>query len=221
MIQINLLPKELRKAEPTPWPKLLGLLVSLILILGVGLLMMYYRYTILPTVMDQRQRAEEETKGLEARAKEADSLEKEIKDFETREKTILQIRQTRWLWSKKLDQIIDMIPSYVQINSLVIKEARSGARGKEEEGPGIEMECLSQGTDERNIAKFRRKIMTSPFWEDVLDMPEWPYSVGSSAGKEKETCLKFRAVFTLRAKKPPPAQPPKAPAAPPRPPAPS
>ena len=62
MIQINLLPKELRRAEPTPWPKLLGLLVSLIVILGVGLMWFYVRFNQLPVVLEECNRLKTQVK---------------------------------------------------------------------------------------------------------------------------------------------------------------
>jgi len=193
MIQINLLPKELRRSEPTPWPKLLGLLASLIIILTVGLVMIYYRFNVLPTVLLERDRTKEEMKGLQERAKEADDLEKEIKDFEMREKTILQIRKDRWVWAKKLDQIVDIVPSYIQLESLNIRATAARRRSKDL-GPTIEMDCLSKGSDERNIAKFRRRIINSPLWEDINEMPEWPYSLEYVDDKP---VLKFTAVLVL------------------------
>ncbi|MEW6355951.1 MAG: hypothetical protein AB1696_06490 [Planctomycetota bacterium] len=196
MIQINLLPKELRRSEPTPWPKLLALLASLVVILSVGLIMIYYRFNVLPMVLLERDRAKEEMQGLMARAKEADDLEKEIKDFEVREKTILEIRKARWLWAKKLDQLVDLIPPYIQVESLGIRETQS-RRKTQELGPTLEMDCLSGGTDERNIAKFRRKIISSPLWEDINEMPEWPFSLEYV---DDQPVLKFKAVLVLWAK---------------------
>ncbi|NOZ23613.1 MAG: hypothetical protein GXP25_21260 [Planctomycetes bacterium] len=196
MIQINLLPKELRRSEPTPWPKLLALLASLIVILSVGLIMIYYRFNVLPTVLLERDSTKEEMQGLQERAKEADELEKEIKDFEMREKTILEIRRDRWLWAKKLDQIVDIVPAYIQLESLSVKETQ-GRRRNQDMGPTIEMDCLSKSADERNIAKFRRRIINSPLWEDINDMPEWPYALEYVDDKP---VLKFKAVLVLWAK---------------------
>lgn len=199
MIQINLLPKELRKAEPTPWPKLLALLISLIVILSAGLLMIYYRFNVLPQVLEERRIAEEEKTGLQKRAQEADELDDRIKNHELHEKTILEIRQTRWLWSKKLDQIVDIIPEYIQITSLDIKESKSaGKSSKDVKGPTIEMACLSEGSNERNLADFRRKIISSTLWEDVQDMPEWNYQLNTT--KEGQTTLSFKAVLVLKPK---------------------
>ena len=52
MIEINVLPAELRPSEPTPWPKMLALLGVGLLLLGQGLIFVWYHFNYNPTLRD-------------------------------------------------------------------------------------------------------------------------------------------------------------------------
>jgi hypothetical protein len=149
----------------------------------------------LPPVLDERRRMGEEMEAVEAEAKEAEDLEARIAELELDRKTIEDIFASRWLWAEKLSQVIDVIPHYVQISSLAVVPRRSGGRGMGT-GPEIIMDCICAGDQESNIARYGHRPLRGPFWDDVLDMPEWSYTVDHVDGIGP--VLKFRARFVLK-----------------------
>ena len=168
-----------------------------VVIFIVGAITIHIRCGVLFETLAERDALLAEMTTLEEQAKEADRYEAEIKDFEEREAEILRIRDSRWLWAKKLDQIVDFIPRYISLESLKVTEAPAG-RKDPNTGPTIEMDCISEGADERNISKYHhKKITNSLLWEDIERMPEWPYQLVYIDGKPY---LKFKAVLVLWAK---------------------
>ena len=109
MIRINLLPEEFRRKERSSW-KVLGMTVFGALLVSCSLgYFAYAWFGVLAKVQHQREVVEETLSTKQRRAQYSDALEKEKKNFMAREKTIKNIRTRRVLWTKKLDQFVDVI----------------------------------------------------------------------------------------------------------------
>jgi len=203
MIRINLLPKELQRVKPTPWPKLLGLFLAMALILAVALIYVYYHFNLLPRVVDRERQLAEQSQGLMERAEEADRLRAEISDFELREKTIKEIRSTRYMWSKKFDQLLDIIPADMWLTALAVTEPRQRT-GTTATGPTMQMDCMLLGTEKDKIADFRRGVINHPIYKDVAEFPEFAWSVvlSGNPADPAEQAMKFKADLILKSKMP-------------------
>jgi len=197
MIEINVLPAELRPSEPTPWPKMLALLCVGLLLLGEGLVYVWYHFNCNPTLRDEQQRLEDDRKAKEALAKRADDLHAEIDDYKLRARTIVQIRQARTLWAKKLDQIIDVVPDYVWLTGITVTEGMAGRKAK---GSVITLSCYSLGSDEKRLSAFLRTIKTHPVGREIANISDPSYTLTEVAGegKNKVDALKFNLVIELK-----------------------
>ncbi|MBU0755018.1 MAG: hypothetical protein KJ645_07740 [Planctomycetes bacterium] len=109
MLKINLLPQDYREAERKP----LGsyLLMTLCTILAVSSLgcAAYMYFGFLKEAEMARDIAKEKYDSLAPMAKYADDLTTEKQEYMKRSKVIKEIEHARILWTKKLDQLLDVI----------------------------------------------------------------------------------------------------------------
>jgi Tfp pilus assembly protein PilN len=201
MIEINLLPAELRPTQPTPVPKLLALLGAGLFLLAEGLLLVYFHFNLNPAAQDRLKEIQAELKAKLDQAAKADALHAEIDDFKLRAKTIIQIRQARTLWAKKLDQIIDIVPDYVWLSAITVTE---GQGGKKPTGATITLSCLSMSSDEKRISSFLRGIKSHPVGKEIASISDPSYTLTeiTTPTKEKLDALKFNLVIELKPRTP-------------------
>ncbi len=108
MIKINLLPQEYRKKERTSFKVFGSLLLSLIVVCASFVYFGHVYLNEFKVIEAKRVSKEEKLKNLEVWAKRDDALVSERKEYEKRSKTIQKIANSRLLWTKTLDQFIDI-----------------------------------------------------------------------------------------------------------------
>jgi hypothetical protein len=109
MIQINLLPEAYRLKARTPFKVMLSVTGSVSL---VGCLVAYWAWLALgigAEVESQRSVAQMEMDGLTPQVNYFNSLDAETKVYASREKTLAEITSNRILWTKKVDELIDVV----------------------------------------------------------------------------------------------------------------
>ncbi len=109
MITINLLPPEYRKVEGTPIARFVATTVGVLVIACAAGAWGYVHFALLDKARDERTLKEDELKSLKDQAERSQALLREFKEYERRRKTIEQIGASRILWSKKLDELADII----------------------------------------------------------------------------------------------------------------
>lgn len=156
MIEINLLPAEMRKVDRTSLRRLLCLVTAAVLVSGsiIGLAMSAKRYT---GEKARRTTLTQEVARLEPVAKEYDVLSAEVQEIETRISTISDIKSTRLRWGMKLDQLYAILPDYIWFDQMELKQMRGRVVGGQTATiSSLSLECLVAGADERRYAEFRR-----------------------------------------------------------------
>ena len=109
MIQVNLLPPEYRKVDGTPVARFVALTLGVFLTATAMSVWGYVHFGLLAEVKDRRAHKEEELVSLQALATRSQALLAEFKEYERRRMTIEEVGQQRILWSRKLDQLADLI----------------------------------------------------------------------------------------------------------------
>jgi hypothetical protein len=109
MIRVNLLPPEYRKVEGTPVARLVTTIAGVFLVACAAGVWGYVHMAMLAQVRDDRLQKEEELASLKAQAERSQALLKEFKEYQRRRETIEKIGSSRILWSKKLDEMADLI----------------------------------------------------------------------------------------------------------------
>ena len=197
MIHINLLPKELQRAAKTP------VLLFVTVIAGVAvtaILACAYAYLWIDVgvVKDRVSRKQYEVRTLQANADQLDALESDIDDYREREKAIIAIKTNRILWSKKLEELIQLTPNYIwivrcEMNELDMAEQKKSKKGLAT-GGSLELMCYSVGSDVQRMTAYRERlkgadefylrfldesIKPGNFFSDFINIsrPEWTFVV--------------------------------------------
>jgi Tfp pilus assembly protein PilN len=170
MIQINLLPEEMRRASRTS-PKALGLLVvASVLAFGAvgttGFLWFNVR-------ADKRARmaiTQEQLDNLTPRAQYADKLKKEKEEFEKRNKTIGEIAASRIVWSRKLDRLADVVGRDATQSRHRVWLDSLDVDAKSDQTPHLKLKGFSAGPDVEGVANFHDDLKADPvFREGFVD----------------------------------------------------
>jgi Tfp pilus assembly protein PilN len=159
MIEINLLPPEYRPREKTNLPVLASMAVGLLLAGSMG--MIAFRLSGEVSNLESQKKELEVTKAdLQAKAAEVDKLTLEIARQKSRQDTIINISQSKVMWSLKLAQFAEIMSSFpgFWIDSLTL--TKSGAAGGK--GGLLTMSVSCTGNDFREIARFRDAMKTDP-----------------------------------------------------------
>ena len=109
MIKVNLLPPEYRKVDGTPVARFVTLVLGVFLTASAMSVWGYVHFGMLTEVRERRTSLEEELVGLQKLAERSQALLAEFKEYQRRRETIEEIDKTRILWSRKLDQLADLI----------------------------------------------------------------------------------------------------------------
>src|SRR5690606_4369220 len=173
MIRINLLPKELQTAAKTPFILFATFVGGLVV---TGVLVIVYTYLWFNTiVLEERvDRKREEVAQLETNARQMDELLEDIADYKEREKAIISIKTNRILWSKKLEELVELTPPFVWIVNMEMKELdASEIDWKSKDGVSggyVELTCYSSGDEVERMTFFRQRLKSvDDFYMDFLD----------------------------------------------------
>jgi hypothetical protein len=109
MIKVNLLPPEYRKVEGTPIARLVTTVAGVFVVACAAGAWGYVHMAMLDKVRDERMQQEENLASLKAQADRSRALLGEFKEYQRRRDTIEKIGTSRILWSKKLDELADLI----------------------------------------------------------------------------------------------------------------
>jgi Tfp pilus assembly protein PilN len=109
MIRINLLPEEYRRKSRTPIKLMVGLMLAVTVNTGLLAWLGWLTFGVAKEIDSQKQVLELEMEGLNPQVAYHHALEKEGKMYESRERTLASITSSRIVWTRKLDELIDVI----------------------------------------------------------------------------------------------------------------
>lgn len=171
MIKVNLLPPEHRKADGPPVARLVALVAGAVVTAGAIGCWAWVRMHVLSEATAERVAAEEELAQVKAMADRSAALLNEFKEYEKRRSRIESIGQQRILWSRKLDELADVIHNkgdtkryLVWLNNVRVAGGRAG-----ESPASLTFAGLSGGDSYAKLSEFHRTIKeTREFYEDFL-----------------------------------------------------
>ncbi len=109
MIRINLLPEEFRKKARTPVKLVLALVAVVTVNAGMATWWAWQRIGIQSEIDSEAASLQTEMDGLNPQVTYHQSLESEAKQYKSREDTLASITTSRVSWTKKLDELIDVM----------------------------------------------------------------------------------------------------------------
>ena len=179
MIKVNLLPPEYRKVEGTPVARLAITIAGVFLVSCAAGVWGYVHFGMLKQITDERDEKEQQLKSLTAQAERSQSLLREYKEYLRRRETIEKIGSSRYLWSKKLDELADLIQNkgdtkrhLVWLNTLRTNGGRATAPGSP---ISLSIHGWSGGDMSRKLSDFNSDLKNSEdFFADCMsvDPPE-------------------------------------------------
>jgi len=170
MIRINLLPEEYRRADRTS-PKVFGAMIAAVVL--TCSVFGWFGLIYFGELRDFEKRHETVSSTLATESKRAayyDQLVKEEKEFSKRANTIVTIASSRLLWTKLLEELIDVVNNNTDrhvcwFTSLDIKE---GTPSKQ--GPSVNMPGMVQGSKITMVANFHEDLEKTEFFKDVKEV---------------------------------------------------
>lgn len=132
MIQIDLLPDDLRKVEHTPYPRLIVILVGVIGFVALVFLNINLYFIRMPEKAKTLADAEQKLKDKKLEVDIVKALEKELATMRKRRDTVISLVLDRVRMAKKLDllsQVVEKLPS-VWFSSMNIKKDKKKGRGR-------------------------------------------------------------------------------------------
>lgn len=164
MIEIDLLPQEFRtkkKAYLTQIPK------KEIILAVLGCLVLFHLFLISLTAMSAKR-----LKGLKGTWQELapkrerlDGLKKQLSEINARIPLFEQVIKNRILWSKKLNQLSELMVSGIWLNELSVETKKAQAKGQPLKYLIIQGSCASRTKDEPAlIGRFMQNLKDDPLF---------------------------------------------------------
>jgi len=207
VITINLLPQEYRRPESTPVARFVAIVVGAILVTsGLGLYGVVH-YSRLKDARDTREATELDYQNKKALQDISRSLGEEIKAYETRRAAIQEVASNRILWSRKLDELLDIIYNddkrneyFVWLTGMKVSPSRDASRGKPTSGGELHFSGYCASTELSKVATLRTRLRSDKaFYQDFkyLSPPNWIVETFND-GREPAAAGKFNFQLTLK-----------------------
>lgn len=219
MIQINLLPDELRSAGRSSPKAMVLLFAASVLCFGALGTAGFLWWNVRADKQARVDIAQEQLDNLMPRAKYADALQQEKAEFEKRNKTIGEIAASRIVWTRKLDRLGEIVANdssqrghQIWLSLIDIDARTDSARA------GVELKGFAAGTDLDGVSNFHEELKTDPIFKEGFVAFTTPESKLGDAEDEFEPAMKREFGFDVKLpekeKKAPPRKqaPPKKPA---------
>lgn len=170
MIRINLLPDEYRKKARTPVKLLLGLVLAVAVNAGLATWWAFQAFGVQAEIASETASLQTEVDGLNPQVTYYNSLDGEAKQYKSRESTLANITTSRISWTKKLDELIDVVNRggngqrhMVWLDDLQVSQS-SDPKAKT---PGSVKASGHSGSDKfAQVANFLEDLETSTFIAD-------------------------------------------------------
>jgi Tfp pilus assembly protein PilN len=180
MIEINLLPQEYRVQERTPLGLFLTIVVGICTVGAIGVYEINLKKELSAKELD-KQRLEAEQKRTSEEKEKVVKLEAEIAVAKKRQETIIEISQSKIMWSQKLIQFGKIMAEYPDFWI----ERLNLAKGSGTSGGRLTMNFIALGGDIRKAAAFQERIINDTnFWYhfEKFDAPTVRVSPGGEKG---------------------------------------
>ncbi|MFT4543229.1 MAG: hypothetical protein ACI841_000792 [Planctomycetota bacterium] len=135
MIRINLLPEEYRSKARTPLKLMIGVSLSVAIVASLAAYWGWLAFGQAARVEARRSVLQLEMDGLTPQIDYHKSLQDETALHSSRESTLAEITQSRILWTRKLDEFIDVVTAgrdgvrhYVWFDDLKVQQQNAGGR---------------------------------------------------------------------------------------------
>ena len=175
MIKVNLLPAEYRKVERTPVLRFLTIICGVVLSASAIGAFLYVHFGTLVEVVSEGEKVQETLDTMQVLADRSKALEREFTEYKQRRMQIEEIGLSRRLWSRKVDELCDIIHNKGdRQRHLVWLSSLRTLGGTKESAGGIYIKGFSGGSEIHRLSDFHLDLKNSEFFADFMgiDNPE-------------------------------------------------
>jgi Tfp pilus assembly protein PilN len=167
MIRINLLPTELRRGNRLP-PRVLiaAFAAALVMTAAIGWFSVVY-FGDLANAEKQLQKVSADLDSRVGKVQYHDSLDANQKDYAKRVQTIQDIGKSRRVWTKFLDDLIDVVNNNGAVDRHLAWFEGITVRGDAKDGFTVDIPGNVQGADKSRLANFHEDLEAAPFAVDL------------------------------------------------------
>jgi len=159
MIEINLLPQEYRVQERTPLGLFLTIVVGICTVGAIGVYEINLKKELAAKELEKG-RLQQEKERTDKEKENVIKLEKEIDIAKKRQETIIEISQSKIIWSQKLIQFGKIMQEYPDFWIDRLSLQRGGDKGGK-----LTLNFYALGNDFRKAAAFRERVINDTnFW---------------------------------------------------------
>jgi len=199
MIQINLLPEEMRRATRTS-PRTLALLF-IASVLGCGAVGTagFLWFNVRADKQARVEISQEQLENMMPRARYADALDKEKAEYEKRNKTIEEIAGSRIVWTRKLDRLNEIVSrdATQQRHKVWLGVLDVDAR-TDTQSAGVNVRGFSVGSDIEGVSNFHEDLKNDPVFREGFVGFTPPGSAVTDPDKELEPAVKREFKFDIK-----------------------
>jgi Tfp pilus assembly protein PilN len=190
MIHVNLLPVELRRGKGLQAKVLVVAMASVVAVTAaVGWFTMKW-FGDLQSAEQRLADADTELGELQRRVGYADQLESNKNDYTVRVQTIKDIGNSRRVWSKFLDELIDVVNNNGDTERHTAWFDELVVRNDPAKGAMVSLTCAVQGDEQDRLANFHDDMANSSFGKQAqLSDPNW--KLEEEEGRMPPTSLRF------------------------------
>lgn len=213
MIRINLLPADLRRGTRLP-AKVLAVAFASALAVSASIGWLGLKW--FGELKDAEQRLVAVGQNLEVLQRKVayvDQLESNKTDYTNRVQTIQNIGASRRVWSKFLDELIDVVNNNGDAERHLAWFDGVTVKADPGRGDQVQLKCAVQGDEQDRLANFHDDMAASPFGKDVtLSDPNW--KLEEDEGRVPPASLRFALTMQFQPANPKsqPVKPAQAPA---------
>lgn len=170
MIRINLLPEEYRRADRTS-PKVFAATIAAVAL--TCSVFGWFGLIYFGELRELEAHHETVTSILATESKRAayyDQLVKEEKEFSKRSDTIQTIASSRLLWTKTLDELIDVVNNNTDRHVAWFTRLDIKEDNRAKQGPSVGIPGMVQGSKITMVANFYEDLERTEFFKDVREI---------------------------------------------------
>ena len=212
MIRINLLPADLRRGNRVPTKVLAAAFAAALAVSGaVGWFGLVY-FGDLGHAEQQLVEVEAKLAEQSKKAGYHDQLDANKKDYALRVQTIQDISKSRRVWSRFLDELIDVVNNNGDTDRHLAWFDSIAMKNDPKKGAQVTMPASVQDSDKSRLANFHDDLAVAPFAKDLLSKSDPNYKVEMDEGRTPPSAMNFRLELQFKPTVQEPVKPVKKPA---------
>lgn len=202
MIRVNLLPQEYRKAESTPLKQFFATVGAVIVVALAVVGFALVRFGKLQPREQDLKNIQEEVESQGSKVKESKELAAWLAEYKTQYEKIDKVAMTRVLWSRKVDELWEVVVNPVPTNKYDVWLRGLSGRVSDaaKSGGEVQFSGASAGPQVYRLSDFHESVTSSDFFKDFqsITYPAGTREVLPGTDREPKEGWTFQMSLLLR-----------------------